>query len=228
MKYNLTLFLLAATISFSQAQKTINASDFSEISLKTSATVYVTQGNEYKVTIDGDEEDLEEMDVHVRGNTLVIDSDDDWSWFGNNRGDVTVEIITPKVEGISVSGSGKLYGKNTFKTNELDLSVSGSGKMEIESEVSSRTTTSISGSGKIRLAGSSSEMRATISGSGKIDAEDFKVKSCNVHISGSGSGTVYVEESLDAKISGSGSVYYGGNPTHVDSHTSGSGRVKKM
>jgi hypothetical protein len=37
-----------------------------------------------------------------------------------------------------------------------------------------------------------------------------------------------VGDQLDAKISGSGSVYYKGDPDKVISNVSGSGRVKKL
>jgi hypothetical protein len=54
------------------------------------------------------------------------------------------------------------------------------------------------------------------------------VNSCDIRISGSGDVEVNVKESLEANISGSGSVTYRGNPAHVNSHSSGSGKVRKM
>jgi hypothetical protein len=37
-----------------------------------------------------------------------------------------------------------------------------------------------------------------------------------------------VKNELDATISGSGSVSYRGNPSKVNSHASGSGKVRKL
>jgi len=227
MKLIYSLLLTAFTLGNVFAQKTIDAESFTSISLKTSATVYVTQGNTFKVELEGDDDALEDADVFVRGDKLIIDSDDDWSWFGNSGNDLTVHVTCPKLNGVSVSGSGKLYAKGKFTTDELDLSVSGSGRMELDADASD-TYASVSGSGRIYLKGSTGNIKVSVSGSGRINGEDFKARECKASISGSGSCEIYVEESLDVRISGSGSVYYGGNPDHVDSHTSGSGRVKKI
>jgi hypothetical protein len=39
---------------------------------------------------------------------------------------------------------------------------------------------------------------------------------------------INVKSELDANISGNGTVSYKGNPNHVNGHSSGSGKVRKM
>ncbi|MDX1629766.1 MAG: head GIN domain-containing protein [Fulvivirga sp.] len=219
------LMLLAGLTAFSQQE--IKVDNFSEISLNTSATVYLTHGNTQKVEVEGDEDDIENLEIFVRGKDLIIRNKRTSGWFSWGRNDVTIYITTPKVNGLSVSGSGDLISKNKLNSEDLTLSVSGSGHIEIEVDAKT-TTVSISGSGKVYLKGNTNQMRASISGSGKIKGEDFVTGSFNASISGSGSCEIHVEESLDARISGSGSVYYKGSPNHVNSRTSGSGKVKKM
>ena len=63
---------------------------------------------------------------------------------------------------------------------------------------------------------------------GKYFAEEFVAKDYNISISGSGRATINLEGELDVRISGSGNVYYKGNPTGVNSSTSGSGKVRRM
>jgi hypothetical protein len=48
-----------------------------------------------------------------------------------------------------------------------------------------------------------------------------------VTLSSSGNARLWVEESLDANLSSSGSVYYKGDPEVFDSHSS-SGRVRRI
>lgn len=86
----------------------------------------------------------------------------------------------------------------------------------------------MSGSGKIIASGTAKRIRTTISGSGEVRAADLEVEECEVRISGSGDVEVNVKQALDATISGSGSVSYRGNPNQVNSHSSGSGKVRKM
>jgi hypothetical protein len=94
--------------------------------------------------------------------------------------------------------------------------------------VSGEASFGISGSGKISATGSSDKVKTSISGSGKLLAADFATKSCHVRISGSGDVEINVKDELDASISGSGSVSYKGDPSRVNSHSSGSGKVRKM
>lgn len=86
----------------------------------------------------------------------------------------------------------------------------------------------ISGSGKIEASGTAQAIKATISGSGRVYASNFEVDKCTVRISGSGDVEINVKSELDANISGSGTVSYKGNPNHVNGHSSGSGKVRKM
>lgn len=228
MKNILVILFLISTSATIFAQKTIDVSDFSGVSLKTSADVYITPGNTFKVTVEGDEETLEDTDIYVRGGMLIIDNkDNNFSWFGNRNRDLEVMITMPKLEEVSVSGSGNLVTKGKFSSERLELNVSGSGDLEIEADAR-QTEASISGSGKIYIKGSTDRLDMSISGSGRIRGEDFKAKTCYAKISGSGSCEIYVEEEIDAKISGSGSIYYDGNPQRVNSHSSGSGKVRKM
>jgi hypothetical protein len=86
----------------------------------------------------------------------------------------------------------------------------------------------ISGSGKIEASGSAQSIKASISGSGRVNASNLEVDKCTVRISGSGDVEIHVKSELDANISGSGTVSYKGNPSHVNGHSSGSGKVRKM
>jgi hypothetical protein len=125
-----------------------------------------------------------------------------------------------------ISGSGNMELKG--KCTSLDSNVSGSGRATFALAVGGEASFGISGSGKISASGSSDKVKTSISGSGKLLAADFATKSCNVRISGSGDVEINVKDELDASISGSGSVSYKGDPGRVNSHSSGSGKVRKM
>jgi hypothetical protein len=122
----------------------------------------------------------------------------------------------------SVSGSGKIeiYGE----CDTLETSVSGSGSIDLEAPNCLYTKVDISGSGKADLEGSSEIADFEIIGSGKIKAYEFPVKKSTVIVAGSGSVQVNVSEILNANISGSGNIYYIGNP-HINFSDNGSGSL---
>ncbi|MBY0434028.1 MAG: DUF2807 domain-containing protein [Cyclobacteriaceae bacterium] len=126
-----------------------------------------------------------------------------------------------------VSGSGDLSFKGSCANFESD--VSGSGKVMISSiAVRDDADMGVSGSGKIIASGTARSVKANISGSGQVLAANLETDKCEVRISGSGDVEINVKSDLDANISGSGSVTYKGSPSRVNSHSSGSGKVRKM
>lgn len=125
-----------------------------------------------------------------------------------------------------LSGSGNIHLKG--KSNSFNSDVSGSGNLTLTMNVTHTADFGVAGSGKIEADGSAGNVKASISGSGKVLAADFTTSKCDVHITGSGDVEINVREELDATISGSGSVSYKGNPSKINSHSSGSGHVHKM
>jgi hypothetical protein len=265
-----SLLLVLAVVAFASAQnkKELKFDSFSRIQVRSGSKVYVRQGSPQKVEFEGDREDIEDLDPRVEGEKLVIGRDNWGNWGFSNREDrVTVYITIPKIAGLSVAGSGDMIVEGKITADDLDLSVSGSGKLELAADasgdlgadvsgsgtivlsgkcrdfdsqvsgsgrvqldinVAERAAFGLSGSGKVRATGSAKEVRTTISGSGEVLAANFVTDKCDVRISGSGDVEINVNKELDAHISGSGSVAYKGNPSHVNSHSSGSGSVRKM
>jgi hypothetical protein len=143
----------------------------------------------------------------------------------SGSGSMIIEAEASGVMSADVSGSGNIELKG--KGQDFESRVSGSGKVKLDIDIADRSTFALSGSGKVYASGKAQEVKATISGSGEVLAADFVVDKCDVRISGSGDVEINVNKSLDANISGSGSVTYKGNPSQVNSHSSGSGKVRK-
>ncbi len=125
-----------------------------------------------------------------------------------------------------VSGSGSLIVKG--RCAGFDSDVSGSGKVDLSLVISEEADFGISGSGKIEASGSAARVKASISGSGKVLAADLTTNSCFVRISGSGDVEINVKNEIDSNITGSGTVSYRGSPARINSHSTGSGTVRKM
>jgi hypothetical protein len=261
--------ILAFTFTFAQNRETRNVETFTKIAFRVPGKLYLKQGSEQKLVIEGPKDILEKIETKVSGGRLSIGRENEnwklWNWDNNDK--IIVYITIKDLDGLSVSGSGDLIGESKFKTSDLDLNVSGSGSLELEADASGmleadvsgsgkiefkgscgnfdskvsgsgkvvadfnsadRVQMGISGSGKIYAKGNAKEVRANISGSGEVLAADLVVDRCEIRISGSGDVEVNVKSDLDATISGSGTVTYRGNPNHVNSHSSGSGKVRKM
>lgn len=179
-------------------------------------TVYITMPNIEALSVSGSGDLIgqgkitaDNLDLNVSGSgSLQLDVD--------AAGDVEADV----------SGSGDIDLKG--KCRSFDSDVSGSGEVELTINITETADFGVSGSGKISATGSAQSVKTSISGSGKVLAADLETNECIVRISGSGDVEINVKNELDATISGSGSVSYKGNPRKVNSHASGSGKVRKM
>jgi hypothetical protein len=201
----------------------ISLDAFHSIGLSFHGNVVLTQGSTQKVTIEAQQNIIDNIKREVKSGKWNIG-------FEKNVKEskpVTIFITIPTLKGIGVSGSGTLVSTNTFKgLEDLSVAVAGSGTVKLGAEAKS-TEVAISGSGEVNLSGTSITLEIAISGSGDVIAQELKTDKCEVHISGSGDARVNVDKSLEAAISGSGDVFYTGSAS-VSSHVSGSGSVSKI
>lgn len=178
--------------------------------------VYITVANIEALSVSGSGELIAQTKITASGSM-----DLSVSGSGSLTGDFEVGDAD-----CDVSGSGEIDIKGKFKSFSAD--VSGSGSVAVNGTVSGKADFEISGSGKVEAAGSAESMSTDISGSGKVLGSGLTVNTAKIDITGSGDVEITVNKSLDAEISGSGTVLYKGNPSHVNSNASGSGSVRKM
>jgi len=193
------------------------------VGLGLSGKLVLTQGSPQRITIEGQQNIIDNIRKEVRGGSWSIE-------FIKNVKDaepVTITITLPSLDNLALSGSGTVTSTNKFANlDDLDIAISGSGHLDFNFDAK-ETELSLSGSGKATLMGSTHDLEINISGSGNVSAKDLASTGCEVSISGSGDASVNVNGDLRAAISGSGDVTYKGQ-ANVDAAISGSGSVTKM
>lgn len=200
-----------------------NTGYFNTIKLYGSGRVYVTQGPELQVEIQAEDNIMRIIRTQVEGDTLVVDTDHSYSSsFG-----IKIYVTMPDIRGFELYGAWKLYGQNVISAANLDLGIYGAGLIDMNLNVD-HMFTDISGAGSIHLSGSANSHSLIISGAGELNAEDLEVKIYDIVVSGSGNCRVNVLQSMTVTISGSGNVYYRGNPSSVNSSISGTGKVVRL
>ena len=139
-------------------------------------------------------------------------------------GDLTIMngINIPSLS-ISSSGSGNVETRETLRTDELNVSLVGSGGLSLNTVFDSGVL-SLTGSGGIEVQGSCEEQEVSLTGSGNYRAFGLSSNSCNISVAGSGSSEVFVNDDLNVSILGSGNVTYMGDPDII-SEVIGSGRL---
>ena len=201
--------------------KNLDISTFDGIGLSINADVYLRQGSPQSVKIEAQQNMIDNIERSVRDGVWKINFDKNV----RNHDGIKIWITISDLSKIAISGSGNVTGESKFSNlGSLDLSVSGSGDINLDSN-SRSLSAAISGSGDVRLKGSTGDCEMRITGSGDISAFDLEAKTCSVKITGSGDSSVNVSENLEVAIVGSGDVYYKGRPS-VRSKITGSGDVQ--
>lgn len=185
-------------------------------------------GNDDEVNVYITVKDISGLNVggsgDIIGETKITTKDINLNVSGS--GNMKVEVEASGELESDVSGSGNIDLKGTCSSFNSD--VSGSGRVNVSLRASGDAEFGVTGSGKIEATGSADKVKTSISGSGRLLAANLETNSCEVRITGSGDVEINVKNELDANITGSGSVRYKGNPSKVNSHSAGSGSVRKL
>jgi hypothetical protein len=173
---------------------------FTGVELSGTNVVLVRVGAPQSVVVRGDDNLVDRVTTTVRSGTLVIGSRGS---FATDR-PMRVEVRVPSLTAATLSGSGTVT---------------------VEGVDGEAFTALLPGSGVISVDGNAGRLEATLSGSGDMRLQDLVARDVVARIEGSGRLWVHAVESLDAAVSGSGAIRYGGNPARVTQDVTGSGAV---
>jgi len=218
-------YILTTAISlsalFAKAQQTkLPLENFTGIELQGVQDVYLAQGTENTITIEGADGTNNNIKPNVSNNILRLDIDKKKPMPKN----VKVTINFKSLESLEVSGALDVKGENEFTLTVFRVKSSGSSDVKLKCNANT-ITADIAGAGDVKLEGSAKEMQVNISGAGNLDANDFLCNKVNVDVSGAGDAKVNVIEELSGNCSGSGSVKFKGNPTNVRVTQTGAGSI---
>jgi hypothetical protein len=230
------IFLLSTTFSCAQwgnGKKIKGNGDISTITRSTDSydgvkasgpmDFILVEGKEGKISIKGDSNLIEYLITEVKSRQLVIKVKDGF----NIRPSKAIVITIPyeTIESVSLAGSGDIKNTGTIKSDNLEVSLSGSGDIELIVSAQNIEST-ISGSGDIKLKGSTTDLDAKVTGSGDFDGDDLKSTNVNAEVTGSGVVNVFCNGVLKARVTGSGGIKYSGTPTNKDTKVNGSGSIR--
>jgi hypothetical protein len=199
--------------------------DFNAVEVHGALDVYVSQGDQKAVRIEGDENLVKYIITESHGNRLEVRTKEGYNLRPSKK--MKIFVTSPQFKHLDVSGACNIYGENRITSSDmLELEVSGAGDIRMEADAP-ELKASISGSGKIDLKGRTQNFEVDLSGAGKATCFDLLSENTKVEISGAGSAEVFASVKLDAQVSGAGKVRYKGNAANVQQQVSGAGSVKK-
>ena len=194
--------------------------EYDKININGSFDIKLIAGKEGNISIKGEENIIPLLKTVVKNGVLEIKMEK------NTKIKSSLEITVPftKIDQLTFSGSGNLHNNDKINNDTFNFIMSGSGNVTFTGNFTSLKIVK-SGSGNLSVKGKTTNLDITASGSGNANLFDLNSKNIVTILSGSGNINVYSSKSIQAKTSGSGCVFYKGNPENVDKKSVGSGGV---
>lgn len=140
---------------------------------------------------------------------------------GDFEGDLNVKNLEVNMHG---SGDIELSGVN----GSIEVQQFGSGDFEAEAIYVGSSYFKMNGSGDCEVNGTAAMMELSQNGSGDFDGRSFQVKTAKVRKSSSGEADVYITDTVDARLSGSGDLNIKGKPEITEFSVNGSGEINSL
>jgi autotransporter translocation and assembly factor TamB len=202
--------------------KSVTTADYDMIEVTGMMDIQLVNGKEGNIMVTADDNLHAYIIVEVKNNILYVNTKDNVN-LKSEQG-ITITVPIEEISKMNVTGSGDIKNTEQMITEYLDLSIIGSGDINLSLNAT-EVDAEIVGSGDITLSGSTTELTINIQGSGDFKSFDFDAKSTNVTVTGSGNAKVMAKENLVARVNGSGDIFYKGNPTKTDFESNGSGKI---
>lgn len=232
----LVIACLSLTAVAQVTKKTLELPEFKAIYNNSNYTVYLKQTNKQEINVEALTEIYELTNIFVENGILMINIDRKpenpnksiWAKIDDIKLNPTMKlyISVKNVTDLQVNGAGKIISENSLAAPTLNLSIGGSGSMDLDIK-GDQVKAEVSGSGKMGIKGYASNLDGVVSGSGAINAFNCPLEKATVKVSGTGLAELNVTDTIVATVVGSGSVKHKGNTKNATKKIYGSGSVDR-
>jgi phage shock protein PspC (stress-responsive transcriptional regulator) len=191
--------------------------DFNAIDLEGLFDVRVRRGDTYAVEVDGEDSDRRMYDIYQQGETLVIDFEDDRSYFWKRNlvddHKVEINITMPSLVDVNARGAGDFIFRGF---DEEDVRIKLVGAVDAKGELdATNLDVEITGASSLNLSGEGNFMDADLTGASGLRAYDYQVRHAVIEARGASSAKVYVTERLEMHKGIASSISHRGSPNEI-------------
>jgi hypothetical protein len=194
--------------------------EFTEVSASEGLDVYVTQGDDFSIEVEADENIIDLIGTDIKNGKLRIHAIENIG-----RATKRIHVSLPSVTGLYASSGADLFTQNVIRANKISLDASSGAGIKV-ALVADEVDADTSSGADIRIEGEAMVFHADASSGSDIKAKDFTVRTCHADASSGADISVNVSETLIADASSGADISYIGNPD-VQKKKSYSGSVHK-
>ena len=205
---------------------------FEEVEVVGSPNVYYTQADSFSVRVKGPDNFVDNILTEKNGKTLTVRNKGKWGVVNisfSDEDELAVYVTSPDLVAVRVNGSGDFISTDLIDTDNMNITLRGSGDINIDKLLCDRCDVELIGSGDIDLPEvEAKETSAVLVGSGDIKMGLSKVADTRLSLKGSGDIKVDFSEgcrSVDCMVNGSGDIGLSGKIGHFRGEKHGSGDI---
>ncbi len=195
---------------------------FSRVNVGNAFHVEVKESPQFSVSLSADDNVIDLVEAEKEGDTLRI---------GLEAGDykevtLRARITMPELRGVMLTGASRASLEGFSSANDLGISLSGASVLEGYVEAR-EADLRINGASKLTIAGSADNLSVRASGASVLDLQHFSIDRASVVLDGASQLTVNVRGTIElARLTGSSTLLYDGEPDLGDIQTYGASRIE--
>ncbi len=168
---------------------------FSNVNIGNAFTVDIKQGENYKILVTGNEEDIDEVIVERTGDYLDIKfKNDRYDINRRSRRKLKVKITMPDINMLTVKGASKTYLQG-FKEDKIRLDLSGASYVDLNSDFGI-VDALLTGNSELEMKGTGEEIKARLKGNSKLSAYYFRAQYGAIDADGLSEASTYITDEL--------------------------------
>ncbi len=221
--------------------------DFTRLDIQNAFDTEIVQSSSFSCVITSSKALIDYLSVTKQGDTLIVklSPNHPFTDFATMRKVLKAKITMPVLQGLSLSGASRAVVRGFQSTNALDLNVSGTSTVSLDSiktgdvngEVSGASDLNgkltagniklnVSGASRVELDGTGNDVQLNVSGASKLDLEQFVNKTANVTMSGASQTTIDTKDKIDVSLTGASKFFFLDNPSFGKTEVLGASTVK--
>lgn len=216
MRSTILIALIAATAVGSPvaaATRNFGITDFTKVRVDGPFRVSLATGVAPFARATGSPQALDRVAIDVRGDTLVVHSNESWGGYpGKDPGPVEVAIGTHDLKLAALNGAGALT-IDRVKGLSFGLTVQGSGLGRIDNVAADQLNVSLIGTANAKVAGTASKLVAIVSGLSALDAGALNSRDASLGADGTATIDAHVTNSASVNANGPATVRLSGAPS---------------
>ena len=194
--------------------------DFTAVSASEGLDVFVTQGNDFSIRVEADENVIDLIGTDIKDGKLKVHCIEQIG-----RATKNIYVTLPEITALNSSSGADLTGSSALEADKISLKATSGADLRVE-VIADEIEADCTSGADIRLSGKANLLYVDASSGSDIKAQEMEAKICKANASSGADIRVYVTESLTADASSGADIRYGGEAS-VEASKSASGSVHK-